>query len=594
MLLAFALLLVVATDSSYAAGTPAGTTITSTATVTFLAGLDQRTASSSVSVYVAQEVVINFVSPSNGLTVDGTTIYRQFTITNTGNYIDNFSLATQTVPPGWSVTIYNDANNNSVLDPAELSAGAVSQTGPLAVSGAYYVILAITIPHDVANNSNAIDGQMYSPVVRVTSVADDIPASNIVVANKHHYQDYTANVTIKKPVIVFTATQSTVTTNASRIPGAPVTYSFSLQNTGSLGTATTSTVTFILDPNLTYVSSTASGLPSGVVGGKGGTVTWTFTTAQLPATPNSPITFSVVVTPQQVDNGTGIAPGTQIYAMTTANSTETKVQYNDGANTYNQDNANSFNFVVGTASGASWSVTPSNGSGTPGNNVDYTFTLMNTGNHSDNYTFSNTLYGSGLNVQYYLSVNPPSSFSSVSQLTVPLGPGATQQLYVRVTIPSTVGAGAVDGATIGRNIIMTTQTSSPDAPLPSGSTFATFPLTTTVNAPSLSVAIAIESISGIGTITSPAPGDVLTFKITISNTGSADATTVTVSNPIDASMTYVPGTITIDGTTKTDTNTGVGEPDGAYFDGTGTTVNTNGMTVAHGDTHVVRYQATVK
>jgi len=49
---------------------------------------------------------------------------------------------------------------------------------------------------------------------------------------------------------------------------------------------------------------------------------------------------------------------------------------------------------------------------------------------------------------------------------------------------------------------------------------------------------------------------------------------VTVSNPIDASMTYVPGTITIDGTTKTDTNTGVGEPDGAYFDGTGTTVNT--------------------
>ena len=135
----------------------------------------------------------------------------------------------------------------------------------------------------------------------------------------------------------------------------------------------------MVDPRFHYVSSTQSGALSGADGsGNGGTVTWTFTQAQLAAAQPA-LSFTVVVQPEQVtNNGTGVAAGTTVYAMTTAQSRQTRVQYNDGVSTYNQDNANSFNFVVGTASGAVITQVTANGTGEPGAVVEYQYTLKNT------------------------------------------------------------------------------------------------------------------------------------------------------------------------------------------------------------------------
>jgi hypothetical protein len=81
-----------------------------------------------------------------------------------------------------------------------------------------------------------------------------------------------------------------------------------LQNTGSGSVSGNSTVTFLLDQNFHYVSSTSGGVLSGPDGnGNGGTVTWTFAPALL-ATGAPLNSFDVVVQPEQVTNSsTGVA-----------------------------------------------------------------------------------------------------------------------------------------------------------------------------------------------------------------------------------------------------------------------------------------------
>jgi uncharacterized repeat protein (TIGR01451 family) len=66
------------------------------------------------------------------------------------------------------------------------------------------------------------------------------------------------------------------------------------------------------------------------------------------------------------------------------------------------------------------------------------------------------------------------------------------------------------------------------------------------------------------------PGAVVEYTITITNTGSADATGLNVSDSLDGNTTYVAGTIVVDGTAEDDDAAGADEadPNGASFDGT--------------------------
>jgi hypothetical protein len=443
-------------------------------------------------------------------------VYYPVSFVNQGNRADNFNISFNS-NTGYTVNMVHDVDGDGVFDTGEPD---ITSTGAMAADATKNMLVKVVIA------SGRPDAENVTITATLTSTAADDPGNNIVVANPGATFNFSISYTVAKPVIVFTATQSNVTTNASRIPGADVTYTMSLDNTGTGNVSGASTVTFVLDSKFRYVSSTAGGTLSGSdANGNGGTVTWSVAATDLePADPA--LTLIVVVEPEQVtNNGTGVTAGTTVYAMTTAQSTQTKIQYNDGVNTYNQDNANSFNFAVGSASGALLTQVTANSSGTPGATVEYQYTLKNMGNHSDGFDLTQANDATGdLDVAHVFATS--SGGASITQVTG-VAAGATTTLYIRVVVPTT----GTDGQTIKRNLTATTQTSSPTAPT-GGSTSSTDNLTTTVSSPSVAVTIAggqSDIISG-GVGGNVVPGTVMRWTVTITNTGSASATNVSSSN----------------------------------------------------------------
>ena len=90
--------------------------------------------------------------------------------------------------------------------------------------------------------------------------------------------------------------------------------------------------------------------------------------------------------------------------------------------------------------------------------------------------------------------------------------------------------------------------------------------------------------------TRPMAGDTLTYTIRTTNAGPATASAVTISDPLPAGLTYVPGTLTVNGQERTDAADG----DDADFDGTAAnTVTVTAGIFAVGDTLVITFQARV-
>ncbi|MEO8168414.1 MAG: hypothetical protein ABI623_09210, partial [bacterium] len=516
LLLSAAILLIGGSQSMFASGTSAGTAITNQVNVSYNAGSDARSGSSNtVTLYVAHHVVGSY-SPSSRTDagVDNRTIYYAVDFVNQGNRADDFNI-TFNSNTGYTVSMINDLNGNGVFDVGE---PAITATGSLAADATKKMLVKVIIA------ASRPDAEAVSITSTLTSTAID--AGNIVVANPGATFTFTVGYTVQRPVIAFTATQSSVATNASRIPGANVTYTLTLDNTGTGAVSGSSTATFVLDSKFRYVSSSNSGSLSGADGnGNGGTVTWSFTAAELlPAA--SAFNYTVVVQPEQVtNNGTGVASGSTVYAMTTAQSTQTKIQYNDGVNSYDQDNSNSFNFTVGSASGAVLTQVTANATGAVGDVVEYQYTLKNTGNHSDGFDLTQANDATGdLNVAHIFATS--SLGSSVTSVTA-VSAGATTTIYVRVTIPGN----ATDAQTIKRDLTAATQTATPTPPT-SGATSSSDNLTTTVAAPTVAISLAggqSDIISG-GVNGTAVPGTVMRWTVTITNSGSGVATNISSSN----------------------------------------------------------------
>jgi hypothetical protein len=501
-----------------AAGTAAGTAISNQASVTYNAGSNQRTATSNtVTLYVAHKVAGAYTPASRTESgVDNRTVYYAVDFVNQGNRRDDLSISFNT-NAGYTVSMVNDQDGDGVFDTGEPT---ITSTGNLNADITIHMLVKVIIA------SGRTDGEAVTITATLTSTAST--AGDTVVANPGATFDFSIGYTVQRPVIVFTATQSDVTSNASRIPGADVTYTMSLDNTSttSTGVSGSSTVTYVLDPHFKYVSSTSSGALTGADGnGNGGTVTWTFTSGQLAAAQPA-ISFNVVVEPEQVtSNGTGVASATTVYAMTTGQSTQTKVNYSDGVNSYDQDNANSFSFSVGRAAGCVITQVTANGSGDPTATVEYQYTIKNTGNATDGYDFTQANDATGdLDVAHVFSeTSLGTSVTSISSIAQ----GNTTNFYVRVVIPTS----ATDGQTIKRDLTATTQVTTPTGPT-GGSTYSTDNLITTVTAPNVAVTLAggeSDIISG-GVGGKVVPGTVMRWTVVITNNGTGNATSISSSN----------------------------------------------------------------
>jgi uncharacterized repeat protein (TIGR01451 family) len=194
--------------------------------------------------------------------------------------------------------------------------------------------------------------------------------------------------------------------------------------------------------------------------------------------------------------------------------------------------------------------------GQPGDTLMYRFSVTNSGNSDDVFDFE-TSSTQGFTNQVWLDANNngiPGDDGDVLLTdtdsdgkvdTGTLSAGTVAHIIVAVVVtPGTMDM-TVDATTV-------TIASSVD-PTVTG----TVTLTSTVHAPVLSI---VKSVSPTG---AQPPGTILTYTVTVSNTGNGTATALQIVDMIPTNTTYQLGTIKVNGTGRTDAIDG----DGARFEG---------------------------
>jgi uncharacterized repeat protein (TIGR01451 family) len=287
-------------------------------------------------------------------------------------------------------------------------------------------------------------------------------ATNLVSGDTNGYTDIFVH-----ERTTFAVSVDPLTDAANGAPGDTEDYTLTVTNTGN-----------ILDTFLVAVNGNA----------------WSTNTPATvgPLTPSASqmVDVSVTIPPNAIGGGTDIATITltsqgdnTIFATSTITTT--------ASNVYGI-------LVVSTVEGKS---------GMPGDTIDYTLSVTNTGNTSD--TFNVVVNGN--------------AWTTTAPATVgPLAPGISQTETISVTVPASVTGGGVDTATI-------TFTSQGDN-TQSDSTV----LTTT--------AIAVDADLEVSISASPDPviiGDNLTYTIVITNHGPADATNVVLTDNLPSGVAYV-------------------------------------------------------
>lgn len=237
---------------------------------------------------------------------------------------------------------------------------------------------------------------------------------------------------------------------------------------------------------------------------------------------------------------------------------------------------------------AAVSIDPTTGShaGSNGTTVEFLVQIFNNGNGNDVFDFTYAVTGGWTpsSVTFYYDVNNNHTYdagtdtlvtaSGGKYTTVTITPDDDYDFFMFVTIPN-----AVTAPDTSTNQITITATSHYNNTVSAAAVY-----TTTVAA---AVINAVKSVSP----TTPKPGDTVTYTITLTNSGSTNGLSTVFTDPIPSNLTYIPGTITLQGTTKTDANDG----DGADYNITtaGAITVSVGTINSGGGIKTITFQATV-
>ena len=256
--------------AAFAVGTPSGTTVTNSATVDYRVGgvVQPQVASNAVDFLVDNRIDLTVTTIDvTAVTVAGNSVDRVLTylVTNTGNTDQDFRLQaldaaaaafglTETFDAG-NVRVYADANGNGVWDPATETTTFVDE---LAADASVHVFVVADMPATLnANDVASYDLLAIAATAGTTgalgadaaedNTADNPAAVQIVFgdgagqidaaedgqhSSRDSYLAADANVTVTKSSAV-AEDPFNGATNPKAIPGARVTYTLDLANTGT-------------------------------------------------------------------------------------------------------------------------------------------------------------------------------------------------------------------------------------------------------------------------------------------------------------------------------------------------------------------------
>lgn len=483
-------MLVLMASSVLAQTTPAGTQIRNRASATYqdLSGNTYTSLSNEVVTIVLPVYGVSILPDDSGETppvtpalaqnaIGGQTLYYSYTLTNTGNDNDSYSIvplidaANTTMSLALAnVSVYNDLNGNGIVDggePVISAGGAPGVVGPVAAGGSVNLLVTYAVP------GTAAAGELAYVGVQGTSAGD---AGQVDTRNYH------------RTTVVADAVLTANLTGAPALvyEGDQITYTFTGSNAGSstangvnvASVGLTGVLFFDVLPvnpgtgNPLPVFGTPTGAPAG------GTVVY------LPSgssTAGSPETWNWSTTPAAGDIAVGyvtagtIVPGQNYsfgYQVTVPAGMTPGVLNNTASVVYVDNNvttpdpatvtSNNAPVTIGTIANVLIGPAGNPGAGTPPNYdddvqsvasayantaVDFTNTIRNDGNTTDavnvSLDASSTIPGTW-NVLFYAAdgVTPLNDTDFDGQVDVgPLAPGASADIVVRILIPGSQGAG---------------------------------------------------------------------------------------------------------------------------------------------------------
>jgi uncharacterized repeat protein (TIGR01451 family) len=507
-LLLAVLLLIGFAAQSFAAGTPAGTMISNQATGTYNDGSGNPmpgVSSNIVQTRVAENPGVTITSPADQNVANESFVTYALTITNTGNFTDTYDLGlTNTDDVKFSVALYEDTDGDGVLDDDEDDT-EITETDAVAADGEYDIIVKVT-------NVSAAQGNQTTTQVAATSQYD---------AGTSTSDSFVSTATLAAISGSLDADQ------VSYNPGEVITYTVDFDNNGN-ETAYSTVTTLHIPAKTTYVpNSTYLGAAQQVDGTTWSGGTGTINVGNVAASGNVVITFQVTVN----NDATGTI------------SDAAEIDYDNSQGTAYTQVELSEDVTVTRTYGVDASTPDGDKAGTGGNDVLYSIEVENTGNGTDNYNLSAS-HDSSWTWEYYYDLDGDGVIDggetqltdTDGDLTIDTGDiesGDSKFVIAKVTIPGGTPDVAQDETTV-------TFTSD------DGSTSDSVVLTTDVDAPFLSL---VKSVSPSG---DQPPGTELTYTVVVTNSGSANAGTVVITDPIPANTTYKAGSLTIDTVSKTD------------------------------------------
>ena len=500
--------LLMAASSAFAQTTPAGTQIRNRASATYqdTNGNSYTSLSNEVITIVLPVYSLSILPDDSGQTppvtpamsqnaIGGQTMFYSYTLSNTGNDNDSFTLlplidavnTTMTLALA-NVSIYHDVNSNGVVDPGEpaISSGGVGgNIGPIAAGASVSLIVTYAVP------GTATAGQLAYVGVSGTSVGDN---SKVDTRNYH------------RTTVVADAVLTANLTGAPALvyEGNQISYSFTGSNAGTQ-TANGVTVTSVgLTGVLVYdvlPVNPGTGNPLAIFGAPTGTPAGG-TVVYLPSgssTAGSPETWNWSTTAAAGDIAVGYVTSGGIiagqnysfgYQVTVPIGMTPGVLNNTASIAYVDNNITTPNPTIATSNNApvtigtigNVKIGPSGnpGAGTPPNynddvttiasafantTVSFTNTVRNDGNTTDaiNVLLSgtSTIPGTWTTIFFQADGVTPltdTDFDGTPDVG-PLAPGASIDVVVHLIIPGTQGAGGPYDAVIqARSAVDNTKT----------------------------------------------------------------------------------------------------------------------------------------